>query len=98
MTSSEIPPLHLGRGLRILRVQLVQATGEIEEYDLSRAAMTILTGPRNSSKTTTLKVIDYCLGDDQSVTHKLGSAVEEKYVSLSLDIAINGNHHRLRDC
>ena len=95
MTPSEPSPLQLGRGLRILRVQLVQATGEIEEYDLSRAAMTILTGPRNSSKTTTLKVIDYCLGDDQSVTQKLGAAIEEKYVSVSLDIAIDGKRHQL---
>lgn len=95
MTPTEPPPLRLGRGLRILGVQMVQATGEIEEYDLSRAAMTVLTGPRNSSKTTTLNVIDYCLGYDKSVARKLGAAVEEKYISLSVDIAVDGHRHRI---
>lgn len=56
-------PLQLGEGLRILNVRLFLQTGEVEQYDFSAAATTTLVGPRNSSKTTTLKVINYCLGD-----------------------------------
>ncbi|MFD2414846.1 hypothetical protein [Amycolatopsis pigmentata] len=95
MTPPASSSLHLGRGLRILRVQMVQRSGEIDEYDFSGVATTILTGPRNSSKTTTLKVIDFCLGGGGSVARKLGTAIDEKYVLLSVDIAINGQLHRM---
>ena len=81
--SESVPlrPLHLGRGLRVLKVEMVQQSGEVEEYDFSQAAMTILTGPRNSSKTTTLKVIDYCFGGRGSVAEDLGAAIDEKWGS-----------------
>jgi hypothetical protein len=96
MTAPDRPrPLRLGRGLRILNVRLVQNAGEVEIYDLSRAAMTILAGPRNSSKTTTLKVIDYCLGSRDSVTEALGPAIEEKYMGVGLDVSIDGVLYQL---
>jgi hypothetical protein len=88
-------PLRLGHGLRVLNVELVQKTGRLERFDLSQAAMTILTGPRNSSKTTTLKVIDYCLGGRGSVAEDLGAPIDEKYAALSIEIAIDGERHRL---
>jgi hypothetical protein len=87
--------LQLGRGLRILRVEMVQKSGEVETYDFTGAATTVLTGPRNSSKTTTLKVIDFCLGGRNSVAEDLGAALEEKYVEFATDIAIDGTRHRL---
>ena len=88
-------PLRLGRGLRVLNVGMVQQSGEVEEYDFSHAAMTVLTGPRNSSKTTTLKVIDFCFGGRGSVAEELGAAIDEKYAALSVNIAIDGVHYRL---
>jgi hypothetical protein len=88
-------PLQLGRGLRILQVEMIQQSGEVELYDFRTAATTVLTGPRNSSKTTTLKVIDFCLGGRGSVAEELGAALEDKYVALAIDIAIDGNRHRL---
>jgi hypothetical protein len=88
-------PLRLGRGLRVANVELVQKTGELERFDLSQAAMTILTGPRNSSKTTTIKVIDYCLGGRGSVIEDLGAPIDEKYAALSIEIAVDGERHRL---
>ncbi|MEV4660125.1 hypothetical protein [Micromonospora sp. NPDC049301] len=78
-----------------MNVELVQRTGELERFDLSQSAMTILTGPRNSSKTTTLKVIDYCLGGRGSVAEDLGAPIDEKYAALSIQIAINGQPHWL---
>jgi hypothetical protein len=74
---------------------MVQRSGEIDEYDFTGAATTVLTGPRNSSKTTTLKVIDFCLGGRNSVAEDLGAALEEKYAAFAIDIAIDGIHHRL---
>jgi hypothetical protein len=88
-------PLRLGRGLRVLRVEMIQQSGEVERYDFTTAATTVLTGPRNSSKTTTLKVIDFCLGGRGSVAEELGAALDGKYAALAIDIAINGIRHRL---
>jgi hypothetical protein len=88
--------LQRGRGLRILSARLIQNTGEIEEYNLANAAMTIITGPRNSSKTTTLKVIDYCLGNRDSVAEALGAPIEDKYIGVGIDIAVDGREYRLR--
>src|ERR1700733_15167318 len=88
--------LQRGRGLRILSIRLVQNTGEIEEYNLANAAMTVITGPRNSSKTTTLNVIDYCLGDRDSIAEALGAAIEDKYISVGIRIAVDGHEYSLR--
>ena len=88
--------LTLGRGLRIVKVRLVQNTGEVEEYDFSRAAATVLKGPRNSSKTTTLKVINYCLGGRRSIAQAVSAPVEEKYSAFFVTIAINGEVHELK--
>lgn len=89
-------PLNLGRGLRIVEVKLVQNTGEIERYDFSRAAATVLKGPRNSSKTTTLQVINYCLGGRRNIAQAISAPVEEKYAAFVVKVSINGHLHELR--
>ncbi|WP_131803989.1 hypothetical protein [Pseudofrankia sp. BMG5.36] len=94
-TPRQLRPVELGAGIRVLKVQMVHGTGEVDDYDLSRGAMTVLTGPRNSSKTTTLKVIDYCFGNSSSLSEALGSAIDEKYVSFSLDLSLNGRRTRI---
>lgn len=90
-----LAPLRLERGLRILEVELIESTGVVESYDLSKTPVTVITGEPNSSKTTTLRVIDYCLGSDKSPAAALGSAIEEKYSAVAITIAINGDEHRL---
>jgi hypothetical protein len=89
-------PLQPGPGLRILNARLFLRTGEIEEYSFRQAAMTVLVGARNTSKTTTLKVINYCLGDHRSVAQSIGSAIDEKYTAFAIEIGINGVRHILR--
>jgi hypothetical protein len=96
MEPAQARAVQLGRGLRTLSVRLVQAAGEIEEYNLGNAALTVITGPRNSSKTTTLKVIDYCLGGRDSIAEALGAAIEDKYVQVGIDIAIDGQRFKIR--
>lgn len=92
----EVPaPLRLARGLRILGVELIENTGVVDTYDFSKAPVTVIVGEPNSSKTTTLKVIDYCLGKEKSPAGALGSAIEEKYSAVAITIAINGDKHRL---
>ncbi|WP_244927922.1 hypothetical protein [Nocardioides sp. W7] len=90
-----LAPLRLDRGLRILEVELIENTGVVESYDFSKTPMTVIAGEPNSSKTTTLRVIDYCLGQEKSPAAALGSAIEEKYSAVAITIAINGDKHRL---
>lgn len=94
--SDSAPPLTLGRGLRILELQMVQASGIVDAFDFAQNAFTVLTGARNSSKTTTLKAIDFCLGGSGSVSEELGAAIDEKYVAFLLVIAVNGRRHSFR--
>ena len=81
---------HPDRGIRIDSVRLVHNTAEIDEYAFETGMLNILSGPRNSSKTTTLKVIDYCLGDRGGMIDALGAAVSDEYVEVSTAIRLNG--------
>ncbi|MFZ3572310.1 hypothetical protein ACOKM5_35870 [Streptomyces sp. BH097] len=83
------------RGIRVESVRLVQYTGEIDEYTFRSGMLNIITGVRNSSKTTTLKAIDYCLGDRDSPRDALTIAVAEKYVEISTSLTLNGTPHTL---
>jgi len=88
-------PLSLGRGLRILRIELVLESGEVEAFDLGRSPVTFITGERNSSKTTTLKVVDFCFGGRKSAERALGPAVTSAYQAVAVEITTNGVRHRL---
>lgn len=88
-------PLNLGRGLRILRIELILDSGEVEAFDLERSPVTFITGERNSSKTTTLKVVDFCFGSRKSAERLLGPTVAASYQAVAIDIATNGVRHRL---
>ncbi|MEV6319339.1 hypothetical protein [Streptomyces sp. NPDC051776] len=83
------------RGLRIAKVRLVREGGELDEYSFESGKLNILTGVRNSSKTTTLKVIDYCLGDRDSPAAALKAAVADEHVELSTDLRIHGQPYTL---
>ncbi|CAM5660531.1 hypothetical protein [Streptomyces griseorubiginosus] len=86
---------HPNRGLRIEKVTMVHHSGEFEEYAFTSGMLNILTGVRNSSKTTTLKAIDYCLGDRDGPTDALGAAVADGYVEISTSLRLNGTPHTL---
>lgn len=94
MTKPVTPNPH--RGIRIEAVQLVHQSGEIDEYTFRPGMLNILSGVRNSSKTTTLKAIDYCLGDRGGMVEALGSAVAEEYVEITTAVRLNGTPYALR--
>ncbi|KAB8178338.1 hypothetical protein [Microbispora catharanthi] len=75
---------------------MVHESGEFEEYSFRPVGLNVLTGVRNSSKTTTLKAIDYVFGDRGGVIDALGSAVADEYVEISLVVALNGTIRRIR--
>ncbi|MGW4510120.1 hypothetical protein ACWENO_36330 [Streptomyces sp. NPDC004436] len=83
------------RGLRIEKVSLVHHSGELDEYVFESGKLNILTGVRNSSKTTTLKVIDYCLGDRGSPVDALKAAVASEHVEVSTDLRVDGRPYKL---
>lgn len=83
------------RGLRIEKVSLVHHSGELDEYVFESGKLNILTGVRNSSKTTTLKVIDYCLGDRGSPADALKGAVASEHVEVSTDRRVDGRPYKL---
>ncbi|MFO6453393.1 MULTISPECIES: hypothetical protein [unclassified Aeromicrobium] len=89
------PPLNLGRGLRILHIELILDSGEVESFDLGQSPITFITGERNSSKTTTLKVVDFCFGNRKTAETVLGVAVARDYQAVAIEIATNGTRHRL---
>jgi hypothetical protein len=86
---------HRNWGLRIHKITLVHQSGEFDEYTFTPGMLNIITGVRNSSKTTTLNAIDYCLGDRGGVIDALGAAVAEKYVEIRLSLSVNGGTHTL---
>ncbi|MFD9396190.1 hypothetical protein ACFWBB_37260 [Streptomyces sp. NPDC060000] len=83
------------RGIRIANVRLIHHSGVIDEYTFESGKLNILTGVRNSSKTTTLRVIDYCLGDRGSATSALKAAVVDAYQAVSIEIRIDGRPYTI---
>ncbi|MGZ3103569.1 hypothetical protein [Streptomyces sp. H72] len=83
------------RGLRISKVRLIRDSGEFDEFDFASGMLNILHGVRNSSKSTTLRVIDYCLGDRDSATKAIGPAVADAYVAVTTELRIHGHPYEL---
>jgi hypothetical protein len=91
-----VPTESAQMGLRIRSVNMVHSSGELDEYAFGTAGLSILQGVRNSSKTTTLKVIDYCLGNRDSPAEALKAAVADEYVEVSTQLSINGQPVEIR--
>lgn len=86
---------HPDRGIRIDSVRLVHRSGEIDQYAFRSGMLNVISGVRNSSKTTTLKVIDYCLGDRGGMVDALGTAVADEYVEVGIETRLNGHARTL---
>jgi hypothetical protein len=83
------------RGLRISKVRLIRDGGEFEEFEFASGMLNILHGVRNSSKSTTLRVVDYCLGDRDNAAKAIGVAVADAYVAVTTELRINGHPYEL---
>ncbi|GGV48095.1 hypothetical protein GCM10010495_77390 [Kitasatospora herbaricolor] len=83
-------------GLRIEAITLVHASGEMDKYTFNTAGLNIVQGIRNSSKTTTLNAIDYCLGNRSSPADALKAAVADEYTEILADLTINGDPTEIR--
>ncbi len=74
--------------LRLQSLERYRYDGEVEETKFG-AGLTLLIGPRNSSKTTTLEMIDFCFGDSDPAERALGRDVVVNYQGIRLRLAIN---------
>ncbi|MFF3891279.1 hypothetical protein [Streptomyces sp. NPDC001914] len=90
------PTTPFRKGLRVESVTLVHTSGEMDTYTFNTAGLSILSGVRNSSKTTTLKAIDYCLGNRDSPTEALKAAVADEYVEVSVELTLDGTPTEIR--
>lgn len=81
--------------IRLVSLRKYERDGSIDEVDLSADA-SVLIGPRNSSKTTTLRMIDYCMGDDSSAAAALGPDVAGRYAGLDLELDLPTGRHVIR--
>lgn len=68
--------------------------GEIDEIAFAKNATEVV-GPRNSGKTTYLRVIDYCLGGDDSAAAALGADVAARYNVYWIDLELAGTPHQI---
>jgi hypothetical protein len=78
--------------LRLVELRKTRRTGEVEVIEFDRN-VTVLVGPRNTSKTTMLRMIDFCLGDSDSASAALREPVAEAYAALQLTIEINDSRY-----
>lgn len=81
--------------LRFVELRKTGRDGEVEIVPFDRHVTTIV-GSRNTSKTTTLRMIDFCLGDGDSAAEALGGPVAEAYAALALDLEIRGEAYTIR--
>jgi hypothetical protein len=80
--------------LRIDLIQRVDIAGQIWDVNLE-PGLNLLIGDPNTSKTTTLRIADFCLGDDDSAEGKFGRNVADEYAQFALQITANGQEHLL---
>lgn len=80
---------------RLLELRRICRDGTIEETQFD-PTLTLLVGPSNSSKTTTLRMIDYCLGNDDPREKALWPTVATSYVGLELSFEMTHGTHTLR--
>lgn len=80
--------------IKLRRLSRVDLDGEVAHIDLDSPATEII-GPRNSGKTTILRIMDYVLGEGDSASKALGEDVAARYSSLTLDLVLAGVPHQV---
>jgi hypothetical protein len=57
--------------------------------------LNLLVGDRNTSKSTTLQIIDFCLGNDHNAERRFGRQLSAEYEAFELEVTVDGSTHRL---
>lgn len=79
---------------QLIRIRRTDTSGEIWDVDL-RPGLNLLIGQPNTSKTTTLRIADFCLGDGQPAREKFGAAIASEYAGFEINLRINHIDHVL---
>jgi hypothetical protein len=80
--------------LRIEALKLFGREGEVDVFQFTDA--TLIVGPPNSSKTTILRMIDFCLGVEDSAASHLGPNVANAYLGIELEMSLGAEGHSVR--
>lgn len=80
--------------IQLLGLRRVRTTGEIWDSEF-RPGLNLLVGEENTSKTTTLRIFDFCLGDDQTASYRFGNAIADEYQAFILRVRMAGKEHTL---
>lgn len=67
-----------------------------EDVTQFHPGLTVIYGAKNTSKTTTLEIIDFCLGNDSTATDALGDAVVAEYCAFDLRVRVGNSEHLVR--
>ena len=77
-------------------VNLRRTRADASTWDIPfRPGLNLLVGGQNTSKTTTLRIIDFCLGHPGNARDRFSQAIVAEYESFQLLIAIDGVEHVL---
>lgn len=80
--------------LQFILIRRVSFSGEVWDVSLE-PGLNLLIGQENTSKTTTLRVADFCLGDGDPASARFGAAISGEYARFELHLLINGASHAL---
>jgi uncharacterized protein YydD (DUF2326 family) len=81
--------------LRIGGVSRTYRNGEIWQESFN-SGLNLIVGPQNTSKTTTLRIVDFCLGDKRQPASKFATSIVREYESFEVPIEINGKQFSLK--
>jgi hypothetical protein len=80
--------------LQFDRIRRVSQQGEIWDI-VFQPGLNVIVGPQNSSKTISLRIIDFCLGDRKRPREKFSTSIVEEYDRFEVDFNLDGVDHQL---
>lgn len=80
--------------LQLRYLRRIAETGESRDIEFW-PGINLLIGDENTSKTTTLRITDFCLGDETNAQRKFGNTIADEYRQFELGLLINTTDHVL---
>jgi hypothetical protein len=80
--------------LRLVSLRRLRVDGTFWDVGFT-PGVNLLVGGQNTSKTTTLRIIDFCFGHPESGRQRFSEAIVSEYQQFELTINVNGEEHVL---
>src|SRR4051812_36668913 len=75
----------MSRRLFIAKLERTTADGQIESLEFE-PGVNVIVGPQNAGKSTWLRMLDYLMGETESVAEKFDQVIVRKYRSVSATV------------